>query len=111
MIKKLHKIEIKTSADLLANVASINRRLITAGLSPLHKTTIIGLHHEAMHYTDDLQSYSNELLATLLQVTTLANTKKATNWVHAAAYKLHILHIRIHSELTHACRASTGCCT
>ena len=99
MIKKLHKIEIRTSANLLTNLASINLCLTTAGLMSLRKTTIIGLHHEALHYTDDMQSHSNELLATLLKVTTIPNTERATDWAHDAAYKLHILHIYTHSEL------------
>ena len=99
MIKKLHQIEIRTSADLLTNLASINKRLTTAGFSPLHKTTIIGLHDEALHYTDEMHSHSDELLATLLQVTTITNTEKATDWAHAAAYKQHILRIHTHSKL------------
>ena len=99
MIKKLHQIEIRTSVDLLANLASINTRLTAAGLSPLCKTTIIGRHHEALHYTDDMHSHLNELLVTLLQVTTLTNTEKATDWVHAVAYELRILHIHTHLEL------------
>ena len=66
MIKKLHKIEIKTSADLLTNLVSINRPLTNAEFPPLHKTTIIGLRHKALQYTDDMESHSNELLATLL---------------------------------------------
>ena len=99
MIKKLHKIEIRTSADLLAQLASINAHLTTAGLSSLHKTIIIGLHDEALHYTDDMQSDSNELLSALLRVTTLTNTEKTTDWANAAAYKLHILHIHTHLQL------------
>ena len=54
MIKKLHRIEIQTSVDLLDNLASINPRLTAAGLSALHQTTIVGLHHEALHYPDDM---------------------------------------------------------
>ena len=46
-----------------------------------------------------MQSHSSELLVTLLQVTTLVNTEKVTDWAHAADYKLHILHTYTHSEL------------
>ena len=73
--------------------------LVCSWATHLHKITLIGLHQEALHCTDDMHPHSNEFFATFLQVTTVTNTEKATDWAYAAAYKLHILRIHTHAEL------------